>query len=216
MNSLRSRSSKKPQGVIVWDFDGVLFEIDRYRLSHRSAWITHGVPRRVILSILDDIRRKKELFSTQAFYRGLRKHRYTFSLHFVRSVFHNHLRENHYYSIETDRMLDRFHKKWFILFVLSKGSAPYQYKKMDIGCGKSFRNHFEKLIVTPRAKYYTLLRLRRKYQSVPFVFVDDTKENLLLAKKHVPSIKTMYYSNSSDPSVRHLEKAILQYAKNKK
>lgn len=214
MSPHQSKPPKKPRGVIVWDFDGVLFDAKQFRIDNRSRWVAHGVPERIILEVIEGIRGRRKHFSVSEFLRGLRKKGYRFSKAFARSVFHGHLMNNTYYAPETDRLLDRLRQKGFIQMILSMGSAPFQYKKMRVGCGRTFSRHFVKIVVTKKPKYLTLAQLKRRFSGVPFLFIDDTKEHLLLAKRHVPGIQVIHYSNASKRTIRDLEQRILLYAKN--
>lgn len=203
----------KCKGIIVWDFDGVLFDTERYRLDNRLVWIRHGVPEKVILEIIEDIRRRRKMFSVTQFTRLLRKRKRGFSEKFIRLIFHKHLVEKEYYSLQIDRLLYRLKKKGFVQMILSMGSAPFQRKKMFVGCGADFQKHFTRIFVTSRHKFLTISRIKKRFPEVPIIFVDDTKENLDLVKKYVPGVATIHYSNLSGESPGNLERKILKYAK---
>lgn len=202
----------KYKGVIVWDFDGVLFEMGRYGQDNRRAYINLGIPEKIILDIRAGMRKRQEHFSVSRFTRELRKKRVDISERKIHQINHSNLKVGSYYSSKTDEFLHRLNKKGFRQMILSMGNARYQRKKMFFGCSKTFPGHFLKIMITTRPKYSTLLKIQKKYRGTPLIFIDDTKENLELAKKHVPGIKTIYYSNLSGKSLAHLEKDILSYA----
>lgn len=207
------RNIKKCRGIIVWDFDGVLFDAERYRSDNRSVWIRHGVPEEIIVGIIETIRRRKSNFSVAQFSRLLRKKRREFSDKFIRDVFHKHLVERNYYSSKTDKLLHQMKKKGFMQMILSMGSAPFQRKKMFVGCGSDFGKHFVRIFVTTRPKYITLLKICKQFPGLSLIFIDDTKENLDLVREHAPNVKTIHYSNLSGVSLGGLERKILRHVK---
>lgn len=203
----------KPKGILVWDFDGVLFETERYRSDNRKAYVEYGIPEQIILDTLADMNRRKEYLSMSRFIRALRKKGISISDRVIHRINHDNLQRNTYYSPRTDALLHRMKKLGFIQMIVSMGSAPFQRKKMFVGCGVGFRNHFVKIIVTAKPKYFTILKISKKHSNVPIIFIDDTKENLDLVKRYIPEVKTIHYSNFSGRSLAHLEKKILTYAK---
>lgn len=203
----------KHKGILIWDFDGVLFETERYRLDNRKAFVKYGIPEEIILNVLDEMQRNKEHFSISRFIRGLRKKNISVSDKVIHAINDHNITNKGYYSPRVDALLHRMKKRGFIQMVVSKGSAPYQRKKMFVGCGIGFTRHFASLIVTPRNKHFTIAKIKKMYPAVPMIFIDDTKENLDLVKEHVPGVKTIHYSNVSGGSLSTLEKQILAYAK---
>lgn len=206
---------KNPKAIIVWDFDGVLFETNRYRLDNRGVFEKLGIPPARVLLADEHARKYNKYFSISAFAKALRAHKIFLSKRTVRRVFHSNLAEQQYYDRRVDRMLHRFREKGFTQMILSLGNAAFQYKKMQ-SCGTAFPNHFQKICVTTRPKYLALRKTKRQHREIPLIFVDDTRENLALAKKHVPGIFTIYYSNKSGHALHILERKILKYAKRKK
>lgn len=201
------------KAVIIWDFDGVLFEIDRFRKDNRLQFIRHGVPEMAILRAIEYIRKGGKNFSGSEFARGLKKNRFAMGDKSVRRILYDGLLANNYYSENTDKLLHRLKEAGFRQMILSMGSAPYQRRKMAIGCGASFENHFEKIMVTKRPKYFTLAKIFRQYAGQRIIFIDDTKNNLDLVRKYVPGITAIYYSNKNQKSLKALENKIFHYAK---
>jgi hypothetical protein len=204
---------KRCRGIIVWDFDGVLFDTQRYKMHNGLAWKKRGVPEKMINEVLDDIRSGNRYFSIAEFVRTLRKKGILLSEKFVRKTFHHCLIENEYYSSRTDRLLHRLRKAGFLQIILSTGNSSFQRKKMFVGCGVNFRKHFAGIFVTTRPKFLLLSKICKRFAGLPLLFIDDTRENLELAKRHVPGIITIYYSNLSGRSLLSLEREILKYAK---
>lgn len=204
---------KNYKGIIVWDFDGVLFDVKRYRLDNRSALIKLGVPEKTLVRIVDKMREGGKHFSAREFIRRLRKTKYRLPDKLIRRIFfQDHLPTGKYYPASVDRLLHRLRKMGFIEIILSLGSTSHQYKKIFTGCGASFLKHFERMYVTTRPKFLTLLKIQKKYPGLPLIFIDDTRQHLLLAKKHVPGINTIFYPNFSRRSLKSLEKKILHRA----
>jgi len=213
MNFPFRSKAKNYRGIIVWDFDGVLFDVEKYRMHLRLAWVKRGISEKMINEVLDDIRSRNRFFSIAEFVRTFRKKGITLSEKFIRRVFHQHLVENEYYSSQTDRLLHRLRKAGFLQIILSMGHSSFQRKKMFVGCGLSFRKHFAKIFVTTRPKFFILSKIYQRFSDLPVLFIDDTKEHLELARKNVPGIITIYYSNLSGESLLNLERKILKYAK---
>lgn len=206
---------KRIRGVIVWDFDNVLFETERYRVDCKDSFVKIGIPEEAVIRLLRTRKEGDKVLhvSLARFFRDLRQGGFPVSENTVRRIAHRHLVSGEYYSSKLDALLHRLSKKSFIHFVLSHGISSFQYKKIFVGCGKSFRRHFVKIMVTTRPKYLRLLKVRAKYPDLPLLFVDDTIENLELAKEQVPYIKTIYYSNVRPSSpLAELERKILRAA----
>ena len=202
---------RKPRGVIVWDFDGVLFETGRHRLDAQEALRRIGIPAQAVLRVLPPIG-KSGHFSIAKLVGGLRAQKIFISEKRIRKIFHDQLLNGRYYSSAVDMMLHRLKKGGFLQFILSSGMSSFQYKKMFVGCNASFRGHFSKLMVTTKPKYVTLLKVRKKYPYPPMLFIDDTKSNLELARLYVPEIITIYYSNVRQKSIKQLERTIVRHA----
>lgn len=203
---------KKIRGVVVWDFDGVLFELKKARQAEHQSWVELGIPLSVILEAVDAIRADKSHFSMATFIRELRKRKIAISEKAIRRVFHQALFSADYYSQEVDALLHRLSAKGFHQRVLSLGMPSFQYKKIS-SCGEGFVKHFDEIKITTRPKYLELLKIRKAFPLPPLIFVDDTKENLELADRHVPGIITIHYSNASEESIHNLEEKILHAAK---
>ena len=212
MASIRIKNLRKVKGIIVWDFDGVLFEMERYRQDSRRAYINLGIPEEIILDILAGLHKRKENFSIARFIQELRKRKVGISGRKIYKVNHTNLEEGDYYSPKMDALLYRLNRIGFRQMLLSFGSAPYQRKKMFFGCSAFFPKHFAKIMITSRPKYFMLLRVKKKYQNTPLIFIDNTKKNLELAQIHVLGVRTIHYSNLSGVSLKNLEKKILLYA----
>lgn len=202
-----------PKGVIIWDFDGVLFETSRQTQENLRLLGQIGIPEKTVLAAREFVLRSKKHFSMASFIRALNRNGKKYSARKIRHIFLTNWRINSYYDLRVDALLHRLKKRGFVQMVLSMGNASFQYKKMFEGCGTSFGKHFTILIVTRREKYHTLRKFKNKYNGIPFIFIDDTRHNLDLAQMHVPNIKTIQYSNVTGHTLGWLEKQILHYAK---
>lgn len=205
--------SKRVRGVIVWDFDGVLFYIKKYRDNYRTHLVKKGIPLRSILSVLRNLHEEKKHFSIRGFIHLLRRGGVRNVAKVVRRGFYHQLQKGAYYSKETDRLLHRMTHAGFLHYIVSAGHARYQYQKMLYGCGTAFRAHFKKTVVTTRPKHIALQKIQKRHQGVPLFFIDDTREHLRLAKKHIPGIIAIHYSNARGRSLRAIERTILKHAK---
>ena len=207
--------SKPPKGVIVWDFDGVLFLTQKQSLENRRLLGELGISEKRIIEVLARLKKQGGVFSVTGFIKELNRPKKSFSALKVRKVFHDNLVVNNYYDPKVDRMLHKLKRKGFVQMILSMGDAKFQRKKMFIGCSASFRNHFVRIYTTLRPKFLTLARIKKHFSGSRIIFVDDTEENLELVRKHIPEIATIYYSNISGHSLQNLEKQILHAAKTK-
>lgn len=213
MSPRPSKPPKKPRGVIVWDFDGVLFDIERFRKAAERIFETHGVPPRVFQAAILRIRKEGGPFSVARAVRMMRARGVSVKEKTIRKTLHNHLVITRYFTAPTDIFLQRLRNRGFIHIILSSGASSYQHKKIRVGCGKKFIRHFVKISTTKKPKFIYLRKLARKYPHTAIFFIDDTKKNLELVKKHVPGIITVHYSNAFGASLKNLEKKILLHVK---
>lgn len=201
------------RGIIVWDFDRVLFDTERQSDNNRRLLEEIGISEQVVVAVLARLKSKNKPFSIAGFIKELNRKRYVFSAQKIRKVFHSNLLVNQYYDPKVDRLLHRLRNKGFAQMVLSMGDAKFQRKKMFVGCGANFQKHFVCILVTSRPKFLIISSVRKKFPGKPIIFIDDTKENLDLVKKYIPGIITIYYSNLSGESLGSLERKILKYAR---
>ncbi len=201
------------RGIIVWDFDGVLFETKRQSMEYRRLLGAIGITEEAIVVALKRLEKKNRLFSITGFIEELNHKGKLFPAAMIRKIFHNNLVVNTYYDSKVDAMLHRLKRRGFIQLILSLGNAQWQRKKMFVGCGSSFPRHFARIYTTRRPKHFILSQIKKRFPDKPVIFVDDTEENLNLAKKHVPELITVYYSNINGHSLDSLEKRIISYVK---
>lgn len=195
----------KCKGIIVWDFDGVLFDIKKFREENYALFRKYGVPTPTIKSMRDQIRKKRILFSVAAALRIIEKAGIIIPLKKFRQEFYRTLSSQNYLYKDVDRILHKLKRLGFCHFILSFGSTVPQYKKMHLGCGKGFARHFEKIMVTSGHKHPFLNKLVRRNHGTRLFFIDDTKEHIELVNRHVPSVKTIFYTrNKSLKDVRRI------------
>jgi len=213
MSPRRSSFPKKPRGVIVWDFDGVLFDIERFRKNAEHIFEKYGVPPAVFQAAIFRIRKEGGQFSVARSFRIMRSLGASVKEKTIRKALHNHLALTRYFAAPTDIFLRRLRNLGFMHIILSLGAPSYQHKKIRVGCGKKFIRHFAKISTTRKPKFIYLKKLARKYPHTTIFFIDDTEENIQLVQKHVPEIVTVHYSNISGVSLKNLERGILLHVK---
>lgn len=213
MSPRPSKLPKKPRGVIVWDFDGVLFDIERFRKAAERIFETYGVPPAIFQAIVLQIRKEGGQFSVARAVRMMRARGVSVKEKSIRKALHIHLAVTRYFAAPTDIFLQRLRNLGFIHIILSSGASSYQHKKIRVGCGKKFIRHFTKISTTRKPKFIYLRKLARRYPYTTIFFIDDTKKNLELVQKHVPGIITVHYSNVFGASLKNLEKKILHVKK---
>lgn len=208
-----SRGTKHPRGIIVWDFDRVLFDTERFYRGAEKILKKHGVPPAQFWKMVFQMRKEGGQFSIARVLRILREWKILVPEKKIRREIHDHLFITNYFTTDTDVLLHRLRKQGFIHMILSAGATSYLRKRVQVGCGKKFIRHFAKIIATRKPKHLVLLKIRKNYPQLPLFFIDDTAKNLRLAGKHVPGIITFYYSTTSGKPLRYLENKILNYAK---
>lgn len=205
---------KRIRGIIAWDFDGVLFDIERFRTSAERIFAAYGVLPSVFRTAILRIRKEGGPFSVARAFRIMRSLGAPVKERVIRKAFHDHLAATRYFTAPTDTLLGRLRSAGFIHIILSFGASSYQRKKIRVGCGEKFIRHFTKISSTHRPKFLYMKALARRYPKTPIFFVDDTKKNLELVKKYVPEVVTIFYSNLADASLKMVEKSILRHARN--
>lgn len=184
---------KKPKGVIVWDFDGVLFDTKRLVRNHERIFSENRVSPVELRRAAALLKKNGEPFSIAGLARILRRNKVSFSEKFIRRELHKNLVKYQYVSVKTEKTLHYLRRLGFIHIILSFGSAPFQYKKIKAGCGKKFIGHFTKVLVTRKPKFTFLRHVLRKYPSLPLFFIDDKEEHIALVRKHIPQISALHY-----------------------
>lgn len=189
-------SKKKPKnlrGIIVWDFDGVLFDTKRLVRDHERIFSEYRVAPAELRRAAALLKKNGEPFSIAGLTRILRRNKILFSEKSIRRALHKNLVKYQYVSAETEKTLHYLRRLGFIHIILSFGSAPFQYQKIKAGCGKKFIQHFTKVLVTKKPKHIFLRRVLRKYLSLPLFFIDDKEEHIVLVQKHLPQISALHY-----------------------
>ena len=184
---------KKPKGVIVWDFDGVLFDTKRLVRDHERIFNENRVNPAELRHAAALLKKNGAPFSLARLMRILRHNKVLFSEKSIRRALHRNLLKYQYVSTETEKTLHYLRRFGFANFILSFGSAPFQYKKIKSGCGKKFLEHFTKVLVTKKPKSIFLKRILRKYSALPIFFIDDKEEHIALVRKHIPQILAVHF-----------------------
>ena len=187
---------KKPKGVIVWDFDGVLFDTKRLVRDHEKIFSEQRVAPAELRRAAVLLKKKGEPFSIAGLVRILRHNKVLFSEKSVRRALHKNLLKYQYVSPETEKTLHYLRRLGFLHIILSFGSAPFQYQKIKSGCGKKFIEHFTKVLVTKKPKFIFLRCILRRYPALPIFFIDDKEEHIALVRKHLPQILALHYKKS--------------------
>src|SRR3989338_7449233 len=73
MVKIPEKTLKGVKGIIVWDFDGVLFDIKTVRQENDALFRKYGVSDAAIKKMRDRIRKKKMFFSVVSALRVLKK-----------------------------------------------------------------------------------------------------------------------------------------------
>ncbi len=128
----------------------------------------------------------------------------------VRKKHRQALLQNKYLDPQADRTLHFLRKKGYLLMILSFGTPSYQYLKIKMGCGKKFMRHFIRVKVTRGPKFLFIKELHRKFPRLPIFFIDDTRDHIILVKKHVPFVKTIHFTSSH--TLSKVAKRIIAYA----
>ena len=184
---------KNPKGVIVWDFDGVLFDTKRLVRDHEKIFSEHWVAPAELRRAAALLKKGGEHFSIAGLMRVLRRNKILFSEKLIRRALYRNLLKYQYVSSETEKTLHYLRRLGFIQVILSFGSAPFQYRKIKAGCGKKFLEHFTRVLVTQKPKFIFLKRILRKYPALPVFFIDDKEEHIALVHKHIPKIFAIHY-----------------------
>ena len=205
---------KRCRGIIVWDFDRVLFDTELFYKEAKKIFKKHGVSAMLLWRAVFKIRKDKGTFSMAHVLRILRKWKVVVPEKKIKREIHHHLVITKYFTADTNAILSRLQRYGFLHMVLSYGAASYLHKRVRVGLGKEFMRHFVKISATRKPKYLFFEKLIRRYQALPVFFVDDTKNNIDLVKKNAPSVITIYHGRAS--SLKKVERIILSYAYKRK
>lgn len=214
MIRLTRNQLKKIKGVVVWDFDHVLFDTERFRKDAERVFEKNGVPSPFFNRAIKRIRREESNFSVALFLRYLRLCGLHIREKYFHRAIHDLLLENSYIDPSADRILHRLRRAGFIHVILSTGAASYQRKKINVGCSEEFRRHFIKILTTKRHKFLGIRRVSRRYPHLPVFFVDDTKSSIDLVRKYVPGVIAVHYDDGWP--LKKVEHVILRYARKRK
>lgn len=206
MFRLTPQQLQRCKGIIVWDFDRVLFDTERFYKGAEKIFKKFGVPAEALGEAVLKVRNEGDPFSVALILKILRERGYVIPGKKIRKEIHNHLRDTKYFPQATDTLLHRLRKKGVLHMILSHSTPSYLYKKVKVGCGERFLRHFAKIYATSIPKYVLLKKLSRRF-SLPVFFVDDTAEHIKLVKENVPKIKTLHYKEGW--SLKKVERIIL-------
>lgn len=208
MLGLSTKKLARTRGIIVWDFDRVLFDTERFYRAAKMIFKKYGVPPAILWKVILQIRKKDGPFSTARVLRILGEKGYRISERKVRKDIHNHLLKTPYFDSSADELLHRLQRRGFLHIILSQGAASYTHKRVKVGCGEKFTRHFIKIYAVRRPKFFLVKKLKRHYPDLSFFFVDDTKEHIELMKKYVPGVRTIHYTK--EWSLKKVERSVIR------
>ncbi len=211
MITLTPKQLNKCQGIIVWDFDGVLFDTERLKQDFEEIFRQKNIDLQAVMKGSLHIKYIGRPFSLSFFLRTLKENGHSVSELFVRRKYQT-LLQNEYLDPQADRILRFLRRKGYLLTLLSFGVPSFQYPKIKIGCGKNFMRHFIKIRVTKNPKFMFIKNIHRKFPQLPIYFIDDTSEHITLVKKHIPFVKTIHFTSSH--TLPKVAKYIVSHAKN--
>lgn len=216
MIRLTEKQIKKTRGIIVWDFDRVLFDTDRFIKEREKIMRGHGIPANSIArahKFMTNLvaRTAERPFSTTFFLENLKKDGVRFKEKVLRDDFKKLLVKCRYLDPSADRILHHLRRHNFINIIMSWGSAPYQYQKIRTVCGNDFLRHFVRVIVTTKPKYAVIGEMFRRFPSVPAFFVDDSDEHIGLVKKHLPRVRAIHFTGGK--SLQKVRQEILRFCR---
>lgn len=203
------RKQKKIRGVIVWDFDRVLFDTERFYRGVEPIFENYGVSPQKLLETVVRLRNTNIPISLAPVFSVLRKQKILVPEKKIRKEVHQHLLRTPYFTRDADTILRRFRKNGFHLFIISASSSANLRKKIYVGCGEKFARHFIKIFASRKPKHLLIKKILRAYPSAPAFFIDDTKENIDTVKRHLPAVMPLHYTR--DWSLKEVEQKILTY-----
>lgn len=211
-----SRGIKHPRGIIVWDFDRVLFDTDRLIRDRKRVMQRHGVSEEIIKRahiFMNNLvaRSAKRPFSTNFLFENLKKEGAHFKEKVLRDDFRKLLIRYQYLDPNADRILRRLRKYNFMHIIVSWGSAPYQSQKIKTACSVSFLRHFTQIVVTQKPKYFIIKKIIGRFPKNPAFFVDDSEEHIGLVKINLPQIVPIQFTKQK--SLQTVEQEIIRHAK---
>lgn len=216
MLRLSDRKLKRCKGIVVWDFDRVLFDTDRLIRDRKRVMQRHGVSeeniKRAHIFMTNLVARSaKRPFSTTFFLENLKKDGARFKEKVLRNDFRKLLIRYQYLDHNADRILHRLRKYNFMHILVSWGSAPYQSRKIKTACGVSFLRHFTQIVVTKKPKYFIIKKIIRRFPKIPAFFVDDSEEHIRLVKINLPQVVSIQFTKQK--SLQVVEQEIMRRAK---
>lgn len=167
--------------VIVWDFDGVLFNAAKFRRDNEKFFRKEGVPAGLIESEYQKKKERGGFFSISWVATMLQRKGYKISEEKIRKDFYQRLSSGAYAPKDIDRVLRRLKKKRFCHLILSLGSTPFQYKKINTGYGKFFKRHFSKIKITPKPKWVFLKKIQKKNPDLR-IFLSMIQKKILFVR----------------------------------
>lgn len=204
---------QQPKGVIVWDFDRVLFDTDHFYREAEKIFKKYDISSKLLWRAVLKIRKDGSSFSTAKVLMILRGWKVHIPEKKVRKDLRNHLVATKYFGSDTDKLLHRLRKQGFLHVILSYGSPSYLHRRIKIGCGERFIRHFVKISATRRPKSIFIKKLSSEYKESTIFFVDDTRENIESVKTSLPDIITVHHRVGG--SLGRIEKAVLSHFKKK-
>lgn len=177
--------------IIVWDFDGVLFETKRFFRDFKAILKRYGIDNKVADNLARGLKSAPKPFSLKNFLKlanisGLKKKQ-------IRGDTRKLFEGGYYLSPWVTKKLADFQELGFRHHLLTFGSPEFQKQKIDC-CGTKFKKFFDKITITRGEKSEYLKSISAKNSGRRVFFVDDYLANIDNVSRTMPQIYSIHYT----------------------
>lgn len=183
--------------IYILDFDGVVFDDQRFKKDFRRVFADHGITHRVYEDTYHDAKEtRKGTYELDAHLKIIAAEYLTVDHKALRKdIMALAVRSRRYVFADAKTFLADAKKKRHTLFLVSAGDSVFQKEKINASGISSF---FDDIAITSASqKSLAIDEIKKHTGAREIVFVDDNKEVLDDIKKHHPSIKTVQMARTN-------------------
>lgn len=172
---------------IFIDFDGVIFDAEKFKKTLTRICRNHGISRKEFLYTYAAAKEEEGIYSIVRHVRALEKHTGATmrkkELHTAIDRYMGDLR--HYVFKDALRFFDRMHAHE--LYLLSFGDPAFQKQKIR---GSGVKHYFKRVIVTrgDKGKEISALRTRKGVSNKRIVFIDDSEKHIREVRGNIHAV----------------------------
>lgn len=183
--------------IYILDFDGVVFDDQRFKKDFRRVFTDHGITHEAYENTYHDAKEaRKGTYELDAHLKIVAAEYLTIDHKALRKdIMALTARSRRYVFTDAKTFLMEAQKKGHTLCLVSAGDLVFQKEKINASGISSFFD--EIAVINASQKSFAIDEIKRNTGAREVVFIDDKKEVLDDIKKHHPSVKTVQMARTN-------------------